>query len=257
MTGRNKKVIIAVVASVAVIAALLTGIVLGRSFEIADALLPERADRQRQEIIVSNDALNIAAAWNNYISADIQQADVTFSMESNILDFEEKLAIRIGKFDGKPITHIRKGGIDAYIYNDKLYIDDQAYFDIMGREFTVEDAQIKEMLGFAYDLVKNGEVNVEKDGDTTVYQLMLTQQQIEQMLADVIDEMDEVTIAVDYGLLEMVLEKDKLKGVYLTCEGEIGFLGMNMELKMSVDVDTQAVENGDIWVPADIMEKIK
>jgi len=257
MTGKNKKIIIAVMAAVAVVSALFAGIILGRSFNIADGLLPKQEGRRAQEIIVSNDVLNLAEAWNEYISADIQQADIRFSIESNILDFEESLAIRIGKLDGKPLTHIRKGGIDAYIYNDTLYLADEAYFDIMGREFTADDADIKEVLTFAYELIKDSEFTVEKTDGKTVYQLMLTQQQIEQMLAGALDEMQEVTIAVDYGLLELVLEDGNLEGVYLTCEGEIGFLGMNMDLKMTVDIRTEAINGGDIWVPDQILKKIK
>lgn len=255
--AKNKKIIIAVAAGAILVAALLAGIIIGRSFKIAQNQQLEHSENIEQEIIMPDDIFHLAKAWDEYMSADIQQAEVALIIESKAFAFDEKFSVQAGKLNDKPLTHIRKGMLDGYIYNGTLYVDDDASFDIVGRKFTANDADIKQVLGFIYDLIKNAEFSVTEEAEQTVYQLVLTQQQIEQLLGDILNNAEELEVAVDKGTLRIVLEDNELAGVYVGCDGVVYLLGMELPLTVAVDTHTNAVNGAAISVPKDILDKMQ
>lgn len=257
MKGTDKKFLI-IIAAIVAAAALFAGILFGRTFLISDNIVPGQEDiSEGQEIVVPTHIYRLVKAWDDYMSADIKQAEIVLLLESKAFAIDEHISVQAGKMDGKPLAHIKKGMIDAYIYNNTLYIEDEAKFDIVGREFSVEDIEVKEMLEFIYNLANNSEFSVTENENVTEYRLALTQQQIEQLMGAGFENISELDIAVKHGELVMSTEDKALSGFAVTLDGSVYILGIESPVTLSVNVETTAVNGGEISVPKFIKDKMK
>ena len=258
MKGSNKKTLLAVLAGLAVVVVLIAGISMGRALNEADNIIPENnGNSEGQEIFMPTDIYRLVRAWDDYMTADVKQAEVFLKLESKAFAIDEHISVQAGKLDGKPLAHIKKGMIDAYIYNNTLYIEDEAKFDIVGREFSVEDIDVKEMLEFIYKLANNSEFAVEETENGAVYRLTLTQQQIEQLIGESLGQISETDVAVKKGELIITTENNALAGLDIICDGVLYILNFETPLTLSVNVETTAVNGGEISVPKFIKDKMK
>ena len=246
-----------VAAAVVLVAALVVGIFFGRNFLITDNIIAEQGTgSETQEIVVPTDIYRLVKAWDSYMSADLKRAEVVLMLESKAFSLDEAVSVEAGNVNGKPFAYISKGALDAYIFDNTLYIEDDARFDIAGREFSVEDADIRQVLEFIYKLANNSEFTVDETEKGTEYRLSLTQQQIEELVGESLGKISEADISVKKGELVMTTKDNSLAGFDIICDGTVYILGFEAPVTLSVMVETSAENGIQIAVPDFLKDKI-
>ncbi|MBE6886899.1 MAG: hypothetical protein E7484_00590 [Ruminococcaceae bacterium] len=261
---RVKTIVLIILVAVAVTAAFMAGSFIGKK-NSTDTNIP--ADRPRPEIDsnssenseqnrMSDDIFNLITAFDEYMKASVQQAEVEIGFRFGAIETDEEFKMRSGTVDEVPVTHIQRGRLDIYICDGQVFVeDDNAHFSINKTE-DYNSLNMKKLFAVVYEITQKGDFSVATVENETVYTLTLTQRQIDDIINSLQGTMEESNVVIEKGVLKITLENGTLESFDITCNGYMKILSSQVEGGISVETDLSVSEYA-ISVPASVMEQLK
>ena len=261
---RVKTIVLMLLVAAVVTVAFLAGSFMGKKNGVdtnipADSPRPEidsNSSESGEQNRESDNIFNLIAAFDDYMKATVQQAEVEVKFTFGSLETDEKVSIRTGVVEGISVNHIQYGKLDIYICDGQVFVeDDNAHFSL-NKTDKYDKFNMKEMFAVAYEIVQKGDFSVETVENETVYTLSLTQQQIEDILDSLQGTMRENNAVIEKGVFRITLENGKMDSFDILFNGYIQILSSKIEGGISIETDLSVSEQA-IVVPPSVMEQVK
>lgn len=259
-----KKIIIAVIAAAALVAALLSGVAVGNGSMFGDILnqndqnsSQSSDDSATQGNLNAGDLVELLVAFDNFANSDVQKSVIEIELECKAFAIDQDFEIMTGSYNGKPLTKIGKGAIYGYVYDGKVYNEIGDSFDIQGiDEEKIAELDIKQLLNVVYKICSEGDFSVTENDEQKTFRLALTGGQIADIIGYMGSEFEGYDIAVTEGIMAVSLKNDALSQIKVSCSGNVNVLNMDIPLILTLTADTQGMNNATMALPQAIIDKI-
>ena len=231
------------------------------TFAIPDAVLTAiSAGDYEDASVLSEEVFRLAAAWNTLSGQDVIGADIGIGADFGLFSLYENLNwVRTADADGTAVNAITINGHTFYFTDDGSTYDFSGISD--GDDAQTDDSLAEDeetaasidpvfLLEIAYDVFMNGGISFSEEGGDYIYEVSLTQEQMETIVQTMFPDAENLDITYEDGRFTAVLTDNGFASLTLTCGGDVRILFADVSIDLEFDVEfTDAEELADYALP--------
>lgn len=218
---------------------------------VREAILSGTADAGSE---ITEDLLQLISAWANLNKQDPLTGKINLSANCGPLVLSDQLQMQRTIVDGEQVTGIRKNDLSFYFTDDKICDGNGHELDLSAASL-VEAARLYDV---AYQTCLNGDATVTRNGDTCLYTLMLDEEGMEAVAYAIAPDAEDMDILFTTGSIQVVLEKDRIKSIHLSCDGSMKIVLSTASVSISGEFIFDSPESGaeEITFPEPVIESL-
>ena len=183
--------------------------------------------------VITEDALTLLAAWQQWRQQDAKAAELTLSADCGPVVVNQSFSFRSGRVGGQQVNCVSKDGLSIYWSGDKTVRQDGS----AASDDEQKLADSARLLDIVYLACQSGDLTKNRQGDTVSYTVELDSDTMADIAAAIAPDTAKLDLTFTGGSLTVRVTDGRLIGLSFRCAGTVKVVELDISASISGDIE--------------------